>query len=58
MTARTRATRARSGWTTRKMSRPLKLERIAITVRAVKVTEWAVESVPGGGLAGLLGQLT
>jgi hypothetical protein len=34
------------------------LERIAITVRAGKVKEWAVESVPGGGLAGLLGQLT
>jgi len=34
------------------------LERIAITVRGGKVTEWAVESVPGGGLAGLLGQLT
>jgi SnoaL-like domain len=34
------------------------LERIAITVRDGKVKEWAVESVPGGGLAGLLGQLT
>lgn len=34
------------------------LERIAITVRDGKVKEWAVESVPGGGLTGLLGQLT
>jgi ketosteroid isomerase-like protein len=34
------------------------LERIAITVRDGKVTEWAVEAVPGGGLAGMLGQLT
>jgi hypothetical protein len=34
------------------------LERIAITVRDGKVKEWAVESVPGGGLAGLLGQLS
>ena len=34
------------------------LERIAITVRDGKVTEWAIEAVPGGGLAGMLGQLT
>lgn len=34
------------------------LERIAITVRKGKVTEWAVESVPGGGLGGILGQLS
>ena len=34
------------------------LERIAITVRDGKLTEWAVEEVPGGGLAGLLGQLS
>ena len=32
-------------------------ERIAITVRNGKATEWAVEQVPGGGLSGLLGQL-
>jgi len=34
------------------------LERIAITVRDGQVKEWAVEAVPGGGMAGLLGQLT
>jgi len=34
------------------------VERIAITVRDGKVTEWAVESVPGGGITGLLGQLS
>jgi len=33
------------------------IERIAITVRNGKIAEWVVESVPGGGLAGLLGQL-
>ena len=33
------------------------LERVAITVRDGKVTEWAVEQVPGGGLGGILGQL-
>jgi hypothetical protein len=27
-------------------------ERVAITVRNGKVTQWAVEAVPGGGLAG------
>jgi ketosteroid isomerase-like protein len=32
-------------------------ERVAITVRDGKVTEWAVEQVPGGGVAGVLGQL-
>jgi hypothetical protein len=42
--------------TQRKWQNPL--ERIAITVRDGKVKEWAVESVPGGGMAGLLGQLT
>jgi hypothetical protein len=42
--------------TQRKWQNPI--ERIAITVRDGKVKEWAVESVPGGGLAGLLGQLT
>ena len=41
--------------TARKWRNPL--ERIAITVRDGKATEWAVESVPGGGLAGLLGQI-
>ena len=41
--------------TQRKWQNPL--ERIAITVRDGKVKEWAVEAVPGGGLAGLLGQL-
>ena len=33
------------------------VERIAITVRDGKVKAWVVESVPGGGLSGLLGQL-
>jgi len=42
--------------TQRKWLNPV--ERIAITVRDGKVTEWAVESVPGGGIAGLLGQLS
>jgi hypothetical protein len=42
--------------TRRKWQNPL--ERIAITVRDGKVKEWAVESVPGGGISGLLGQLT
>ena len=42
--------------TQRKWQNPT--ERIAITVRDGKVKEWAVEAVPGGGLAGLLGQLT
>jgi ketosteroid isomerase-like protein len=32
-------------------------ERIAITVRAGKVTKWEVEHVPGGGLEGILGQI-
>ena len=41
--------------TQRKWQNPL--ERIAITVRDGKVKEWVVESVPGGGLSGLLGQL-
>ena len=41
--------------TGRKWHNPL--ERIAITVRDGKITEWAVEPVPGGGMAGLLGQL-
>lgn len=34
------------------------LERVAITVRNGKVTEWAVEAVPGGGLSGVIGQLS
>jgi hypothetical protein len=34
------------------------LERIAITIKDGKVKQWAVEQVPGGGLAGLLGQLS
>lgn len=42
--------------TQRKWRNPL--ERIAITVRDGKVKEWVVETVPGGGIAGLLGQLT
>jgi hypothetical protein len=42
--------------TERKWKNPV--ERIAITVRDGKVKEWAVEAVPGGGMAGLLGQLT
>lgn len=41
--------------TRRRFQNPL--ERIAITVRDSKVTQWAVEQVPGGGLAGILGQL-
>lgn len=41
--------------TGRKVHNPL--ERIAITVRDGKVTEWEVEHVPGGGLGGILGQL-
>jgi hypothetical protein len=41
--------------TGRRLQNPL--ERVAITVRNGKVTEWAVESVPGGGLGGILGQL-
>lgn len=42
--------------TGRRLQNPL--ERIAITVKNGKVTEWAVETVPGGGLAGVLGQLS
>jgi hypothetical protein len=41
--------------TGRKWQNPV--ERIAITVRDGKIAEWAVEAVPGGGVAGLLGQL-
>lgn len=41
--------------TGRKWQNPL--ERVAITVREGKIAEWVVESVPGGGLTGLLGQL-
>ena len=33
-------------------------ERIAITVRNGKAVEWAIEQVPGGGFAGILGQLS
>lgn len=32
-------------------------ERVALVVRDGKVTEWTVEQVPGGGLAGIIGQL-
>ncbi len=42
--------------TGRKLRNPV--ERVAITVRDGKVTEWAVEQVPGGGVAGVLGQLS
>ena len=40
--------------------RPLRnpVERVAITVRNGKVSEWVVEQVPGGGFAGVLGQLS
>lgn len=41
--------------TERKLKNPL--ERVAVTVRDGKVTEWEVEHVPGGGLGGILGQL-
>ena len=41
--------------TRRRFQNPL--ERIAITVKDGKVKQWAVEQVPGGGLAGILGQL-
>jgi hypothetical protein len=34
------------------------LERIAITVRDGKATEWVVEQVPGGGVPGILAQLS
>lgn len=34
------------------------LERVAITVRDGKAVEWTVESVPGGGVAGIIGQLS
>ena len=33
-------------------------ERVAITVKNGKVTEWSVEVVPGGGIAGAIGQLS
>ena len=42
--------------TGRRVQNPL--ERIAITTRNGKVTQWAVETVPGGGLSGLIGQLS
>ncbi|HTQ03623.1 MAG TPA: nuclear transport factor 2 family protein [Polyangiaceae bacterium] len=42
--------------TGRKLRNPA--ERVAITVRDGKVTEWAIEQVPGGGVAGVLGQLS
>lgn len=42
--------------TGRKLRNPI--ERVAITVRNGRVTQWAVEQVPGGGLGGLLGQLS
>ncbi len=34
------------------------LERVAITIKNGKVAQWMVESVPGGGLSGVLGQLS
>lgn len=34
------------------------VERIAITVRDGKAAEWVVEQVPGGGVPGILGQLS
>jgi ketosteroid isomerase-like protein len=33
-------------------------ERVAITVRNGKAVEWVVEQVPGGGLSGIMGQLS
>ncbi len=42
--------------TGRKLHNPV--ERVAITVRDGKATEWVVEGVPGGGLTGILGQLS
>jgi len=33
-------------------------ERVAITVRDGKVTQWSVEQVPGGGAAGVIAQLS
>jgi hypothetical protein len=42
--------------TNHKLRNPV--ERVAITVRKGKVSEWAVEHVPGGGLSGILGQLS
>ncbi|MGA7271891.1 MAG: nuclear transport factor 2 family protein [Acidimicrobiia bacterium] len=42
--------------TNRKFRNPL--ERVAITVHDGKVTEWVVEQVPGGGVPGILGQLS
>jgi hypothetical protein len=42
--------------TGRRLQNPL--ERIAITVKNGKVAQWVVEGVPGGGLAGIIGQLS
>jgi len=42
--------------TGRKLQNPV--ERIAITVKNGKVSEWSVEGVPGGGAAGVIGQLS
>ena len=42
--------------TGRKVRNPV--ERIAITVKNGKVSEWSVEQVPGGGAAGVIGQLS
>jgi len=42
--------------TGRKLQNPA--ERVAITVRNGKVTEWSIEQVPGGGAAGVIGQLS
>ena len=41
--------------TGRKLQNPL--ERVAITVKNGRVSQWTVEVVPGGGLAGVIGQL-
>jgi ketosteroid isomerase-like protein len=42
--------------TSRRLQNPA--ERVAITVRNGKVTQWEVEQVPGGGLSGVVGQLS
>lgn len=34
------------------------MERIAITVRDGRASEWVVEQVPGGGVPGIVGQLS
>jgi ketosteroid isomerase-like protein len=42
--------------TGRRLQNPV--ERVAITVKNGKVSEWSVEQVPGGGAAGVIGQLS